>query len=133
MKHKNNNVMKKNLLLLVIGVLCSLQAGAQTWNYTEEIIVDGLAYQLGSNPNAAMVVYRSDRQLYSGNVTIPEKISHDGREYPVTVIGYVAFSNCPALISVVMPNTVTIIEGQAFECCNVIPIRGLHLLVFPIV
>ncbi len=47
------------------------------------------------------------------NLVIPSEI--DG--YPVTTIGYMAFSNCNILASIIIPDTVTEIKWGAFSYC----------------
>ena len=62
----------------------------------------------------------------SGDLVIPDSVSHNGDVYPVTTIGLGAFCNCTGLTSVSIPNTVTIIDGipgcispgGAFEGCS---------------
>lgn len=52
---------------------------------------------------------------YSGNVVIPETVTLYGNTYRVTSIGDNAFSYCPGLTSVTVPNTVTSIASYAFK------------------
>ena len=52
------------------------------------------------------------------NVTIPPKIVVDGKEVPVTSISYGAFSGCSNLVSVTIPNSITVIGGGTFSNCN---------------
>ena len=78
---------------------------------------------------------------YSGKVTIPNTVTHDGVTYMVTAIGedafrdcenltavtigdYVttvgqmAFMNCPSLTSIVLGDYVITVEDYAFNCCS---------------
>ena len=55
---------------------------------------------------------------YSGDVIIPETVTHDGETYPVTGIGDEAFDGCDGLTSVTIPNTVTSIGENAFNACQ---------------
>ncbi len=59
--------------------------------------------------------YASD---YSGNVTIPGYVYHDGIYYTVTAIGTDAFYDCKQLTWVNIPTTVTRIENKAFYYCT---------------
>lgn len=54
---------------------------------------------------------------YAGDVVIPESVVYEGHTYPVTGIASSAFSECPALTSVTIPNSVTTIEESAFKQC----------------
>lgn len=54
---------------------------------------------------------------YAGDVVIPESVVYEGNTYPVTGIASSAFSECPALTSVTVPNGVTSIEESAFKQC----------------
>jgi hypothetical protein len=55
---------------------------------------------------------------YSGDVTIPASVFHNGVVYPVTTIGAAAFRGCSALTSVTIPASVTSIGDQAFAGCT---------------
>ncbi len=55
---------------------------------------------------------------YSGNVVIPESVTYNGANYPVTSIGSEAFRDCPGLKSVTIPNSVTSIGFRAFYGCS---------------
>ena len=55
---------------------------------------------------------------YYGAVVIPEKVTHEGREYNVTKITDNAFSYCEDLTSVTIPNSVTSIGQFAFKRCS---------------
>ena len=54
----------------------------------------------------------------SGHVDILSSIEFAGNTYPVTYIGWYAFSNCDGLTSVTIPNSVTSIEEEAFYDCD---------------
>ena len=64
--------------------------------------------------------------LPTGDLVIPESVTHDGVTYPVTTIGYCAFLNCLGLTSVSIPATVTTIESGALAGCS-----GIKNLVVP--
>lgn len=55
---------------------------------------------------------------YSGEITIPEKVKINGKEYKVTSIGDDAFQNCSEITSVKIPNSVTSIGENAFRSCR---------------
>ena len=69
-----------------------------------------VSYQGGS--------YSSYSNEYSGAVVIPESVTYNGKTYPVTSIGEMAFSDCRGLTSVTIPNSVTSIGIYAFNNCS---------------
>jgi hypothetical protein len=54
---------------------------------------------------------------YSGDVTIPETVTYNGKPYAVTSIGGMAFYGCSGLTSITIPNSVTSIGDFAFSGC----------------
>lgn len=105
---------------------------------------DGYVSSGGSNPNGRIyyniVNYGSyhyativnpgsgglDAYKPTGDITIPNTISHGGDTYDVTNIGGYAFSGYSGLTSVTIPNTVTLIGLEAFRNCT-----GLTTAVLP--
>ena len=53
----------------------------------------------------------------SGDLIIPDSVESNGVKYAVTWIGYQAFSGCPDLTSVIIPEGVTTIWNNAFLRC----------------
>lgn len=64
--------------------------------------------------------------LPTGDLGIPETVTHDGVTYTVATIGDCAFLNCRGLTSVTIPATVTTIESGALAGCS-----GIKNLVVP--
>ena len=83
--------------------------------FGKKIEVDGINYIIGENHTVSLT---SNNQKYSGNIEIPQQVTYNGKKYDVTSIGNSAFSNCPNLNSVTIPNTVTSIGNSAFNNCN---------------
>ena len=63
-----------------------------------------------------VIIDNSNR--YSGNVTIPESVTYNGRTYSVTSINEYAFYGCSDLTSVIIPNSITSIGDYAFRNCS---------------
>ena len=59
---------------------------------------------------------------YSNQVIIPETVTYNNMTYCVTKIGDHAFAECGG-ISVIIPNTITVIEDGVFSGCN--PLRSV--------
>lgn len=93
-----------------------------------EVEIDGIRYNLiVNNDNVPIAEVTENRavnsksepiSLYSGTITIPEKVFYEGIEFPVTKIGRNAFEDSPNLKSVIIPNSVTEIDSWAFSGCN---------------
>lgn len=60
---------------------------------------------------------------YRGQVIIPETVTYNNMTYFVTKIGEHAFAECSGITSVIIPNTITVIEDNAFYACN--SLRGI--------
>lgn len=71
--------------------------------------IDGITYAVVNG--SAQV---TDGKSASGDVVIPEKVTIDGVEYPVTSIAVNAFNDANEVTSVVVPNSVTSLGGAAF-------------------
>lgn len=96
-----------NICLTLIALCWTVTIQAQT------ATVDGINYNLYTDTKTAGVT----KSNVSGDIVIPEKITVDGVEYPVTSIGIEAFRDCKALTSVAMPS-VTGIGDNAFRSCS---------------
>lgn len=96
-----------NICLTLIALCWTVAIQAQT------VAVDGINYDLNVNAKTASVT----KSNVTGDIVIPEKITVDGVEYPVTSIANYAFESCSSLTSVAMPS-VTSIGIQAFSSCS---------------
>ena len=107
----------RTLLTSLIVLLCTAVSA-------HDFEVDGIYYRIiGSSKLNVQVTYRgysytdySDE--YSGSVVIPEKVTYNGKEYPVTSIREYTFYNCSGLTSITIPNSVTDIGSAAFNDCS---------------
>ena len=98
--------MYRRLLLIAVGLLLPLLSFAV--NFT----VDGIKYETTST-NKVQVISNS----YSGSIVIPESVEYSGETYTVSAIGDSAFYNLQNLISISIPNSVTIVGNSAFGNC----------------
>lgn len=73
-----------------------------------------LKFLFDSSTKQATLVANS----YSGDIVIPEVITHDGLDYTVTAIGTDAFRSCSELSSVTLPKTLNSIGENAFGGCS---------------
>lgn len=55
---------------------------------------------------------------YSGDVTVPSTVTHDGETYRVTMVMYGAFAKSTGLRSVTLPESVTEMRPGAFAACT---------------
>ena len=109
--------MKRYLLLFLLPLYAIVDSSAYDFEK------DGIYYAIKSADNLEVkVVSKAEfTTSYSGDVTIPESVEHEGNTYRVTEIFINAFSNCRDLTSVVVPGSVTQIGDYAFRNC-----RRLH-------
>ncbi len=107
--------MKKSILLLFAALL-PLVASA------EKVEIDGIWYNLDESAKQAEVTYRGDNSWdggeYSGSITLPATVTHNGVQYSVTSIGYIAFYCCSSLTAIKIPEGVTSIGRSAFANCS---------------
>lgn len=55
----------------------------------------------------------------TGTLIIPDTVSYMGINYVVTVIGEEAFEECSGITNVTLPNTLIVIEEEAFHNCSI--------------
>ena len=96
--------MKKTLLLLVALITATIAFAS--------VEINGIYYILNDSNQTAEVT--SGINKYSGDITIPEKVTYNATEYNVTSIGDMAFWSCSSLTSITIPNSVTSIGDRAF-------------------
>lgn len=110
----------KNLrkpLLMIALLLCGTFINAHNFE------VGGIYYNITSSPDLTVeVTYKGDNssynhKTYSGAIVIPETVTYDGNTYTVTEIGRYAFYEC-SITSVTLPNTLELIELDAFYGCQ---------------
>lgn len=95
-----------SILRLVIVFLLALCSNATF--ASDFVTVDGLKFFVDTDKDEATLVAND----YSGEVVVPEKVTFEGKDYPVTIIGSKSFSFSTK--SIKLPNTITEFENSAF-------------------
>ena len=112
--------MRKILTLLLMSLLTCVNAQA----VGEDFVKDGIRYVIFvsgddvGDDGISACVEPINGSPYSGNITIPERVSYNGKSYVVSMIDQYAFADCENLRSVSLPNTITEIRDGAFEGCT---------------
>ena len=113
MKNLLQTIRATFLLILLLGSTLTVNA------YDFE--AGGIYYNITSSTNmtAAVTYYSKTNNTYSGTVTIPEKVTFDGKTYYVTAIGDYAFIGCTEIKKVTYGSQrITSIGNYAFQGCN---------------
>lgn len=76
--------------------------------------IDGIKYGLKDDE----AIVPGQPIMISGDITIPETITYDGKNYRVTFVSNFAFYNCNKITSVIFPNSITDIGNNAFRNCS---------------
>lgn len=111
----------KKFLMLILTLVVSVAGHAQK-TVGEQTEINGLYYNLDyfdfkKNSRIFGEAEVTDgEKKYSGDVVIPATVTY-GKDYKVARISMDAFSSCPELNSVTIPNTVTSIGSAAFSAC----------------
>ena len=105
-------------LFIVLLISCSSVAKAES-NDPSDFVIDGIYYNvIDSKLQTVEVSHPKYYSVYSGAITIPEKIVYDDKVYQVIGIGANAFRDCYNLTSLEIPNSVTTIGDVAFYGCG---------------
>ena len=119
-------VMRAVMLILMMGVVGITEGFA--YNFSAECETgQTLYYNIADNVNHYVIVVfpgTSTSQPWSGftepsgDMTIPDVVTHGDISYQVTSIGDFAFSQCTGLTSLTITNSVTSIGEYAFSGCT---------------
>ena len=99
--------------LMLVALAAMMPATMAAFDFQE-----GGIYYLVSGNEVAVTYETSNGGSYSGDVVIPETVSHAGVEYAVTAIANSAFSQCYGLTSIEIPNSIRSIGHHAFVHCE---------------
>ncbi len=110
--------MKTNLLFRhwagIICLMCAVVFNANAW--AADFSVDGLYYNITSANTVQVVKPTSGK--YTGDITIPERVTYNDASYRVNSIGPSAFQAASSLTSVTLPlATIDSIGAFAFNDC----------------
>ncbi len=110
--------MKRTIIPKLIVLLVALMAGgtvASAYDFEE----GGIYYNVNDDGASVTVTFESTSyNSYSGNVVIPDFVSHGGTTYTVTAIGEYAFMYCTDLTSIVISDSVNTVGRAAFWSCT---------------
>ena len=90
-----------------------------------EVTLDHIMYYINEEHQTASV-FKADKDLVAGAISIPSCITYHNQQYPITHISNWAFKGCSGLTSVTIPDSVTSIGMFAFFGCT-----GLISLTIP--
>ncbi|MCQ2197408.1 MAG: leucine-rich repeat domain-containing protein, partial [Bacteroidaceae bacterium] len=93
--------MKNRTLRQLLFLLCIVWSN---FSYGENIVVDGVKYELDNTSKSATI---TGHGRVNATINIPESIDYENVSYTVTSIGDYAFSGCTGLTSIEIPNSVT--------------------------
>ena len=109
----------KTLLRTLLGAVCCM---VTNMIFAYDVEIDGIYYDCRHNTGIYPVVTYKDiykgTPEYFGNIVIPETIIYEGKSYTVEYIGYDAFAGCTNLKSVILPNSISLIDNRAFKGCT---------------
>ena len=83
-----------------------------------DIAYDGIYYNIVSEDYRTVEVTFSSGNSYSGNIVIPSEVVYSNKVYTVIAIGDEAFYYDTKVITVTIPNSVTLIGESAFYNCS---------------
>ena len=112
---------KKNLTklaLLAIAAMLPQVASAVHYVGQYDFMSGGLCYYINSDNSSVTLGAQSglvsnNYPDLEGEVIIPSSVNYNGINYTVSAIGICAFCGCKKITSVVIPNSVTAIEGYS--------------------
>lgn len=114
---KQTKQFMQQLLLVLVGLVSTISVKAASYDF-KAANSDGVTIYYKVNGENATVVAGDVK--YKGNVSIPESVTNEGKNYSVTAIGDDAFWNCGELKSVEMTSNISSIGRGAFSNDNLL-------------
>ncbi|MBQ9641275.1 MAG: leucine-rich repeat protein [Bacteroidaceae bacterium] len=102
-----------SLFTLCLCLLCALRAHSQSYDF----VANGIYYNILDESQQTLAVTHGDK-TYTGNISIPATLTHDGTTYNVTAVADWAFHASPQLTAVTLPPGLTTIGNYAFADCT---------------
>ena len=116
---KNSFSLCKKAACAILSVLILSMMGMTSLHAQTYFPVGDLYYQINADSASVTLVGHVNGYDASGELSLPETISYNGHDYPVTKIGKNAFISCAGLTGpLFIPNTVTVIADNAFLACT---------------
>lgn len=128
--------MRHLILCLLLALVSASTMFAKDSEKTYDFMENGIGYKILSNGTLSVTfIWPKSKEgfhhnpwkhvlLYKGDVVIPSAVTHEGKEYKVTVLGNNAFFCCEELTSLVLPEGLRRIEFQSIVLTK---IRSLNI------
>ena len=108
--------MKQTKRIMTLLIVLTLTTNVKSQEYFE---IDGIVYRTTSEETVEVAPYYAlSNNPYSGHITIPQTITHNGNNYTVTALGDLAFERCIGVTSLTLPATIRHIGSYCFYNCN---------------
>lgn len=120
-------VANKLTSVLIISLAAMLAAFSPSALMAYDFVADDIAFNIENGK--AVVTYKgnySPQTYMQTELIIPDLVTYQGQDYPVTAIGNYAFNSCYMLERISLPATIEEIRTGAFQGCN-----SLETLVIP--
>ena len=109
----------KKLIILVIFILSIILLSNTVKAAIEDtFIYEGVEYKVLTESGNSGTVEIVDYDNNIAQLTIPEIITYNDKQYTVTNIGYSAFSGCNTLTNIKLPDSIIYIGDNAFGGCS---------------
>lgn len=105
-------------ILLLVSLFAAMLPFSDSFSY--DFSVDGVYYGIPEGKTDTVFVTFKDSEYasYTGTVSVPASVEHDGKVYKVAGVGDNAFRGCTALTAVNLPDAVSYIGDDAFRGCT---------------
>ncbi|MGP1624689.1 DUF4876 domain-containing protein [Prevotella koreensis] len=98
--------------------LCAITAFAANNAMAFDFQAGNVFYNIIGGNNVEVTYATDQYNSYTGNVTLPAKVTNNGTTYNVTTIGKKAFYGSKTVTNVRIPSSVTFINEEAFKECG---------------